>query len=216
MAIFTEEMMINHHAVAKSQFQTNHLGSYELFLMGKAPLGMGVGRHRSSEWAIKVMATVGASYWLEGILKWRFPKSWYPKWSRLDGEWEIHENPTKMNELGIPHCREPPYLVYFGISLRFIAVGGPVSVSPDRCAQETICGIEGSVLSEMFSDEFLHEIPRYLGQHWGRNWDILHRYLNLTTWEMRLEKVCGMAQYGSSMFFWFKDVDVFQLFTSCW
>mmetsp|Transcript_16352 Transcript_16352/g.36018 ORF Transcript_16352/g.36018 Transcript_16352/m.36018 type:complete len:356 (+) Transcript_16352:22-1089(+) len=26
--------------------------------------------------------------------------------------------------------------------------------------RETICGIEGSVLSEMFSDEFLHEIPR--------------------------------------------------------
>ena len=25
-----------------------------------------------------------------------------------------------------------------------------------------MCGIEGSVLSEMFSDEFIHEIPRYL------------------------------------------------------
>lgn len=37
--------------------------------------------------------------------------------------------------------------------------------------QETMCGIEGSVLSEMFSDEFIHEIPRYLAifsAHGGR------------------------------------------------
>jgi len=45
-----------------------------------------------------------------GFLKWEYPQ--------MDGLWKIHENPTKMDDLGVPlWLRKPPSEIYANLSI---------------------------------------------------------------------------------------------------